>query len=123
MQQEYFTSKKRLLSLLVAAIFLFSIIFFRLAHIQIVWGKDLQQKATSQWQRSVPLKANRGDIVDTNGVLLATTNTTYTVYARPQSIPNKEQCATKLCNVLQMDYGQLLEKISKRGVIFRGYLI
>ena len=116
MQQEYFTSKKRLLSLLVAAIFLFSIIFFRLAHIQIVWGKDLQQKATSQWQRSVPLKANRGDIVDTNGVLLATTNTTYTVYARPQSIPNKEQCATKLCNVLQMDYGQLLEKISKRGV-------
>ncbi len=116
MKQEYFTSKKRLLSLLVAAIFLFSIIFFRLAHIQIVWGKDLQQKATSQWQRSVPLKANRGDIVDTNGVLLATTNTTYTVYARPQSIPNKEQCATKLCNILQIDYGVLLEKISKRGV-------
>ena len=73
MQQEYYISKKRLLTLIVAAIFLFAVIFCRLAYIQVIWGKDLQVKASEQWQRDLPIKAYRGDIVDANGNLIATT--------------------------------------------------
>lgn len=116
MIQSYFTSKRRLLSLLVAAIFLFAVIFLRLGYIQVVWGKDLQQKAAEQWQRDLPIKAYRGDIVDTNGNLLATTETGYGVYARPQSVSDAENCATQLSKILGLNRQTLYEKLCKKGV-------
>lgn len=116
MQQSYYTSKKRLLALTVSAIFLFSGIFLRLAYIQVVWGKDLQQKASSQWQRDLPIKAYRGDIVDTNGNLLATTETGYGVYARPQSVTDANKCATVLSEILQLDFQTVYDKLYKQGV-------
>lgn len=116
MQQSYYTSKKRLLSLLVAAIFLFLGIFLRLGYIQVVWGKELQQKASDQWQRDLPVKAYRGDIVDTNGSLLATTETGYGVYARPQSVTDADYAARNLSEILQLDYNEVREKLCKRGV-------
>lgn len=116
MENNYYLSKKRLLTLLVAAIFLFTVIFVRLAYIQVVWGKDLQQKASDQWQRDLPIKAYRGDIVDTNGSLLATTQTSYGLYARPQSVTDAELCAKTLADILQKDYQQLYQKITSKGV-------
>ena len=116
MQQSYYTSKKRLLALTVSAFFLFSGIFLRLAYIQVVWGKDLQQKASSQWQRDLPIKAYRGDIVDTNGNLLATTETGYGVYARPQSVTDANKCATVLSEILQLDFQTVYDKLGKQGV-------
>lgn len=116
MQESYYISKKRLLSLLVVAIFLFTVIFLRLGYIQVIWGKDLQMKAADQWQRDLPIKAYRGDIVDTNGQLLATTETGYGVYARPQSVTDAEKCAEVLSDVLQIEYQILYDKLCKSGV-------
>lgn len=116
MQQDYYSSKKRLLTLIVAAIFLFSALFLRLGYIQVVWGKDLQAKASEQWQRDLPIYAYRGDIVDANGNLLATTKTAYTVYARPQSVTDPQHVADVLSVVLQLDRQTLYDKITKKGV-------
>lgn len=116
MENNYYLSKKRLLTLLVAAIFLFTVIFLRLAYIQVVWGKQLQQKASGQWQRDLPIKAYRGDIVDTNGSLLATTQTSYGLYARPQSVTDAENSATCLSKILQKDSRTLYDKLTARGV-------
>ena len=116
MQQEYYISKKRLLTLIVAAIFLFAVIFCRLAYIQLIWGKDLQVKASEQWQRDLPIKAYRGDIVDANGNLIATTETGYSVYARPKSVTDAEHAAKILSEVLELDYQATYEKLTKKGV-------
>lgn len=116
MENNYYLSKKRLLTLLVAAIFLFAVIFVRLAYIQVVWGKELQQKASNQWQRNLPIKAYRGDIVDTKGSLLATTETSYGLYARPQSVKDANACAQTLAEILQKDYQKLYDKITSKGV-------
>ncbi len=116
MQNNYYITKRRLLSLLVAAIFLFGVIFLRLAYIQVIWGKNLQARAGEQWQRDLPIRAYRGDIVDTNGSLLATTETGYSVYARPQSVENAEYSAEILSNILDISYDTLLGKLTKRGV-------
>ena len=116
LQHNYYITKKRLLTLIVAAIFLLSGIFLRLAYIQVVWGKDLQAKAADQWQRDLPIKAYRGDIVDTNGNLIATTETGYSVYARPQSVDEPEQCARVIAEVLELDYQTVYDKLVKRGV-------
>ena len=116
MQQEYYISKKRLLTLIVAAIFLFAVIFCRLAYIQVIWGKDLQVKASEQWQRDLTIKAYRGDIVDANGNLIATTETGYSVYARPKSVTDAEHAAKILSEVLELDYQATYEKLTKKGV-------
>ncbi len=100
----------------MAAIFLFAVIFLRLGYIQIVWGSELKARAGEQWQRDLPLRAYRGDIVDTNGSLLATTQTGYSVYARPQSVENAEYAAEVLSNILQTEKSTLYEKLTKRGV-------
>ncbi len=113
---DYYTSKKRLLSLFVVAIFLFSVIFLRLGYIQIIWGKKLQAKASEQWQRDLPVKAYRGDIVDTNGVVLATTKSCYTLYARPQSVVDSSKTAQCLSEILQVDYNKILQKITQKGI-------
>ncbi len=116
MQDNYYITKKRLLSLVVAAIFLFLVIFLRLAYIQVIWGKNLQARAGEQWQRDLPIRAYRGDIVDANGNLLATTETGYSLYARPQSVDQPELAAERLSAVLQTDYATLYQKLTKRGV-------
>ncbi len=116
MQDNYYLTKKRLLSLVVAAIFLFAVIFLRLAYIQVGWGKALQARAGEQWQRDLPIRAYRGDIVDANGNLLATTQTGYGIYARPQSVEDAEGAARILSEILDADYETLLGKLTKRGV-------
>lgn len=116
MQENYYLTKKRLLSLLVAAIFLFAVIFLRLGYIQVVWGKNLQTRASDQWQRDLPIRAYRGDIVDCNGNQLATTQTGYSVYARPQSVENAEYAAKVLSQLLETDYETVYGKLTKRGV-------
>ena len=116
MQHNYYITKKRLLTLIVAAIFLLSGIFLRLAYIQVIWGKDLQARAAEQWQRDLSIKAYRGDIVDTNGNLIATTETGYSVYARPQSVDDPEHCASVLADVLELDYQSVYDKLVKSGV-------
>ena len=100
----------------MAAIFLFAVIFCRLAYIQVIWGKDLQVKASEQWQRDLPIKAYRGDIVDANGNLIATTETGYSVYARPKSVTDAEHAAKILSEVLALDYQTTYEKLTKKGV-------
>lgn len=114
--QEHYTTKKRLLSLLVATIFLFVGIFGRLFYIQIVWGKTLQSRATDQWVRDLPLQAMRGDIVDINGNTIATSYVSYGVYIRPNSVDDAQQVATVLSQWLDIDYEVVYKKATKKGV-------
>lgn len=116
MQQNFLTGKKRLLSLLVAAIFLFCGIFLRLAYIQVVWGVELQTKAADQWTRDLPIVAYRGDIVDRNGVVLAGTKTGFALYARPASVDDAETESAALADVLGLPQADIYAKISKKGV-------
>ena len=116
MQQNFLTGKKRLLSLLVAAIFLFCGIFLRLAYIQVVWGAELQTKAADQWTRDLPIVAYRGDIVDRNGVVLAGTKTGFALYARPASVDDAEAESAALADVLGLPQADVYAKISKKGV-------
>ena len=113
---DYYISKKRLLTLFVTAIFLFFVIFCRLFYIQVFWGQDLQQKAMDQWTRDLPLTAMRGNIVDTNGNVLANSVTAYGIYIRPQSVTDANRVAEVLSSVLGLDYQSVYDKATKRGV-------
>ncbi|MBO5713646.1 MAG: stage V sporulation protein D, partial [Clostridia bacterium] len=85
-------------------------VFARLFYVQIVWGEELQQKAIDQWTREIPVLAKRGDIVDRNGIVLASTKETYTVFVRPRAVTNVDSVASTLASIFSLD----AEKVKSR---------
>ncbi len=105
---------KRLSAILLLMVFLFSAIFAKMFAVIVVEGESLQVKAIDQWLRDVPTDAPRGNIVDKNGKILASTATRYNLYVRPSNTPDKEGVAKLLCEVFGYEYQSTLSKISKR---------
>ncbi|MCM1042961.1 MAG: penicillin-binding transpeptidase domain-containing protein [Corallococcus sp.] len=73
-------------------------------------------KATDQWTRDLPIQAKRGNIVDVNGNIIATSSTVYGVYVRPKSIQDADNVADTLSKYLQIDRQVVYGKITKKGV-------
>jgi len=61
---------------------------------------------------SVEKTLQRGDIVDRNGVLLATSLMTASVFVNPKEIKDINEAATKLAAVLGQDKAQLVKRLS-----------
>ena len=111
-----FSFQKRVFIVILAFILVFSVIFLRLGYLQLVTGKELQVLACSQWLRDLPLSAKRGDIVDRNGVLLATTETTYDIYVRARSVEDPSALANLLSDSLGLDFDKTYTKVTNKGV-------
>lgn len=88
----------------------------RLFYVQIIWGKELQGKALDQWTRNIPILAKRGDVVDRNGIVLATTKETYTVFVRPRAITNLDKVCSVLSEIFGLDKSELANKITTTKV-------
>ena len=111
-----FSFQRRVLIIILAFILVFSVIFLRLGYLQLVAGKDMQILAASQWLRDLPLSAKRGDILDRNGVLLATTETTYDIYVRARSVDKPTELAKLLTEKLDMDFDKLYTKVTNTSI-------
>ena len=91
-------------------------IVVQLVKLQIVDHKKLKNRAIQQRQLSRTLYF-RGDIVDRNGVKLASDATFYDLYAHPKYYEDKpEEIAKKLSPYLKMPQKILVEKFSKLDV-------
>ncbi len=97
--------------MICAITFIFLFIFARLFYVQIIWGNELQVKALDQWTRNIPVLAKRGDILDRNGVVLATTKKTYSVFVRPRAVTDLEGVLSTLSEIFSVDYESLKNKI------------
>ena len=111
-----FSFQKRVFVLIMVFIMLFGVIFVRLGYLQLVAGKELQVLASSQWLRDLPLSAKRGDILDCNGVLLATTETTYDIYVRARSVDNPSGLARLLADKLNIDFDKTYTKVTNTSI-------
>lgn len=85
----------------------------RLFYVQVIWGEDLQEKAIDQWTREIPVIASRGKIVDTNGVVLADNDDTYTVFVRKRAVSSIEQLAEVLSICLDIEYQSVINRLTK----------
>ncbi len=88
----------------------------RLFVVQVINGKELQQRATDQWTRDLALTAPRGSFFDATGDTLAVSYTTYDVYVRGRQVKEEQVTAQKLSNLLGLDFEKTLEKVSKKNV-------
>ncbi|MDD4350702.1 MAG: hypothetical protein PHP83_00750 [Clostridia bacterium] len=111
-----FSLQRRFLCIVLVIIMCFVALNMRLFYIQIFQNKELQIKAMSQWLRDLPLAARRGDIVDCNGVLLATSITTFDVYVRARNIEKPTELASLLSTKLNKDYDLMYTKVTNTNI-------
>ena len=95
------------------------IIVIRVFYIQVIEYDKLSAFAESLWSRKLPIGADRGEIYDRNGKVLATNLTTTSLVVIPNQIKNKEEVAKALSEILNSDYEDMLEHVSKKTSIER----
>ena len=116
MESSPYQTSQRLIALVCLSTFVFFILFCRLFCLQIIDGYALQKKAVDQWTRDLPIIPARGQIVDTNGKILASNKTAYTVYVRAKSVTNADYLAKTLSQLLDLDYDKVYQKATNKGV-------
>lgn len=109
------TVRKRLTAALFVGILVFFIIDLRLGYVQFFLGNMLTDGAKELWSRDIPFEPERGEIVDRNGVPLATNVSAPTVYVVPRQIKDPADAAEKLAAVLNMPKEKAYELITKRA--------
>ena len=107
----------RYVFLVVAIVLIIAIA--KVFYIQVFAYDKLSTLAESLWSRELPISADRGEIVDRNGTLLATNITTTSLVVIPNQIVDKEDAAKKLSDILGSDYDDMLEHLSKKTSIER----
>lgn len=116
MQSSPYQTGQRLSALFFFVVFVLFVLFGRLFSLQIIKGSDLQAKAVDQWTRDLPITPKRGEILDTNGNVLASSKTAYTVYVRAKSVTDPLTVAKKLSEILDLDFETIYQKASNKGV-------
>jgi len=107
--------QKRFIAIILSVIAIFFALIGRVFYLQIINGKNLQIKAVEQWLRDLPLSSKRGEILDCNGVSLATTITTYDVYVRARNVTNPSGLAKEINTLLNVDYEKAYEKVTNKS--------
>ena len=111
--------KKKLTLCLVLSVIIGIFLAVRVAYIQIFNSEFLQPKAYEQQSRDRLISPVRGSILDRNNVGIAVSQSVYSVSAVPVQVKEKEKTAQYLSKVLDIDYEETLEKISKKVALVR----
>ena len=106
-----YSMKQRLLALTALVIFFAVMIICRIFYLQVIKGGLLVKVGLTEWLRDLPITAMRGSITDRNGVVLASSYTTYDVYVRPADIEDEQAVVSVLSEALQKDENEIYKKI------------
>ncbi len=108
---------RRLLALLVLVVLAFVGLGFRLVDLQVLRHDELSKLAERKTQQTTWQEAKRGDILDANGNLLATSVSVKTICANPSMIGGQQAVvAQALAPLLQMSEADLLQRLTPRIV-------
>ncbi len=110
-------TRVRVVFLIVSLMFLLVII--KVFYIEVIEYDKLSKLASSLWSRNLPIKADRGEIYDRNGKVIATNITTTSLVFIPNQIEDKESVARDISEILGANYEDILRHASKKTSIER----
>jgi cell division protein FtsI (penicillin-binding protein 3) len=102
------------LGITVYALFLWA----RASYLQLTPQARLENFRHQQFERVVTLQPRRGDILDRNGLELATSVTAYSVFVDPSLVKKKGKTAKGLARLLGLRYNETLSKVSLKDKKF-----
>lgn len=88
-------------------------------YVQVFEYKKLYSLSKDLWSRDLPVEANRGLILDRNGVVLADNLTTTSLVLVPNQIKDKKDTTTKLAQILNVSYDEMYKHVNKKTSIER----
>lgn len=119
---------RRALAVALAIVTVFAVLGGRILLLQTYGYEKYRDKVVEQLTTKSPSIANRGEIYDSSGRLLATNKTTYRVFISPSAISSaqkaldkkatasiSENIASKLSEILGMSYDAVFQKTQKSG--------
>ena len=112
MKNKTYNRKKILIVFLVALLVLLGLIG-RLVYLMIFDAEYYQEKAEALHEREREIKAARGEIIDTNGVVLATNKSVCTISVIHSQITDAELVIEVLANELGMEEATVRKKVEK----------
>lgn len=111
--------RRTIVLMAVFGVVLFLVLLLRLYKLQIVDHEYYEGLAIEQQLREAPTAAARGSIYDRNMLPLAVSASVDNVYLSPAEIEmyseDKELIASRLSDILGLDYDDILEKASRTG--------
>ena len=110
---------ERIKIIFIIILILFILIIGRVFYIQVFDYKKLSEYAKDLWSRDLPIEANRGLILDRNGVVLADNLTTTSLVLIPSQIKEKEKTTKELSKILNVTYDDMKEHVYKNTSIER----
>ena len=118
MKNKTYNRKKILIVFLVALLVLLGLIG-RLVYLMIFDAEYYQKKAEALHEREREIKAARGEIVDTNGVVLATNKSVCTISVIHSQIKDAEAVIEVLSRELEMEEASVRKRVEKVSSIER----
>lgn len=112
MKNKTYNKKKIMIVFLCAALILAALIG-RLVYLMIFDAEYYQELAQDLHEREREIKAARGEIVDRNGVVLATNRTVCTISVIHSQVEEPEEVISVLCRELELDEAEVRKKVEK----------
>ena len=106
-------NRKKTMVVFFCAVLLISALFGRLVYLMIFDAAHYQKLAKDLHERERKIKAARGEIIDRNGVVLATNRTVCTISVINNQIKDPEQVIAALCQELGEEEENIREKVEK----------
>ncbi len=104
-------SRIKLVFYIIVLMFIF--IILRVAFIQLISYEKLSLLANDLWSRDLPIEANRGLILDRNGIILADNLTTTSLVLIPNQIKDKDNTSKKLAEILGVTKEEMDTHVNK----------
>lgn len=105
--------------LLLIFVVLLLLIIIKVFYVQVFEYKKLYSLSKDLWSRDLPVEANRGLILDRNGVVLVDNLTTTSLVLVPNQIKDKKDTTTKLAQILNVSYDEMYKHVNKKTSIER----
>lgn len=106
-------NRKKIMIVFFAAFLILLALIGRLVYLMIFDAGYYQKLAQDLHERERRIKAARGEIVDCNGVVLATNRTVCTISVIHSQLEDPDRVAEVLSKELQMDIGEIRKKVEK----------
>lgn len=111
--------KKKICIVFGCALFMIMYLVGRLVYLMVFDAEYYQKKAEDLHERERDIKAARGEIIDRNGVVLATNRTVCTISVIHSQIKEPEKIIEELSKLLEMDQEVIRKRVEKVSAIER----
>lgn len=108
---------KRVKIILLIFLIILICILIKIFYLQVIKQNKLKELSDKLYSRELPIASDRGDIVDRNGKILATSITTSSLIVVPNQIKDKEKVSKDLASILNVEYDDIYKHLSKKTSI------